>query len=165
MTAKESKEPQKRLAIVRVRGSVHQKPQIKTTCAVLKLKEPNHCVLIDSRPEYRGMITLINDYVTWGEINPATLEKLLKDRGKVHGGNLTDKYLKEKTKYASIGDFVKEYMAFKAELKDIPNFKQALRLNPPRKGFERLGIKKPYSIGGVLGYRGDAINALLERMI
>jgi large subunit ribosomal protein L30 len=165
MTAKESKEPQKRLAIVRIRGSIHQKPHIKTTLSILKLKEPNHCIIIDSRPEYKGMITLINDYVTWGEVNAASLEKLLKERGMVYGGRLTDKYLKEKTKYASISDFVKEYLSFKAELKDIPSFKQTFRLNPPRKGFERLGIKKPYSIGGVLGYRGEAINELLNRMI
>ncbi len=38
-------------------------------------------------------------------------------------------------------------------------------LNPPRGGFERKGIKKPFSIGGALGYRGDKINDLIKRMV
>lgn len=166
MTAKETKkEVRNRLAIVRVRGSIHMKPQIKKTFEMLKLKEPNHCIVIDNRPEYKGMIMNIKDYVTWGETNPATMEKLLKARGRVQGEKLTEKFMKEKTKYGSIENFVKEYMEFRAELTDILTLKKTFRLNPPRKGFERLGIKKPYSIGGVLGYRGDKINELVEKML
>ncbi|MEK6874839.1 MAG: uL30 family ribosomal protein [Nanoarchaeota archaeon] len=43
--------------------------------------------------------------------------------------------------------------------------KPYFRLAPPTKGFERKGIKKSYDAGGALGYRGEAINALIERMI
>lgn len=39
------------------------------------------------------------------------------------------------------------------------------RLNPPKGGFERKGIKQPFSVGGVLGYRGDSINALIRKML
>lgn len=39
------------------------------------------------------------------------------------------------------------------------------RLNAPRKGFGRKGIKHPYREGGALGYRGGAINELIKRMI
>ncbi len=39
------------------------------------------------------------------------------------------------------------------------------RMHPPRGGFERKGIKKSYNAGGVLGYRGSAINDLLKRML
>jgi large subunit ribosomal protein L30 len=163
--ANEGKEAKKRLAVVRVRGSIHLKPGIKKTLCLLKLKEPQNCVLVDSRPEYWGMINEVNDYVTWGEIQPSTLEKLLLERGGINGGRLTEGFMKEKTGYGSIGGFVAEYMDFKAELDDIPSFKKVFRLNPPRKGFERLGIKKPYSIGGVLGYRGVKINQLIERML
>jgi len=38
------------------------------------------------------------------------------------------------------------------------------RLNPPRGGFERKGIKTPYSIGGALGLR-DNMDDLIARMI
>ncbi len=39
------------------------------------------------------------------------------------------------------------------------------RLNSPRKGFERKGIKRPYSVGGALGYRAEKINDLIKRMV
>lgn len=44
-------------------------------------------------------------------------------------------------------------------------YKPFFRLQPPRKGFERKGIKKPFAFGGALGYRGEKINDLLERML
>lgn len=40
-----------------------------------------------------------------------------------------------------------------------------IRLQPPRKGFGRKGIKVPFSVGGALGYRGEKINDLLKRMV
>ncbi|MDP2750281.1 MAG: uL30 family ribosomal protein [Nanoarchaeota archaeon] len=43
--------------------------------------------------------------------------------------------------------------------------KKYFRLNPPRKGFERKGIKVSFKAGGALGYRGEKINGLLKRMI
>ena len=54
---------------------------------------------------------------------------------------------------------------FKKEIKDIPGMKPFFKLNPPKKGFERKGIKVPFAQGGVLGYRKDKINNLLMRMI
>lgn len=43
--------------------------------------------------------------------------------------------------------------------------KKFFRLHPPRKGFERKGTKKTFSVGGALGYRGNKINDLIKRMI
>ena len=40
-----------------------------------------------------------------------------------------------------------------------------MRLNPPLKGHGRKGIRAGFRQGGSLGYRGDKINSLLERMI
>ena len=37
-------------------------------------------------------------------------------------------------------------------------------LHPPRGGFERKGTKVSFKAGGALGYRGEKINILLERM-
>ncbi|MFT4343168.1 MAG: uL30 family ribosomal protein [Candidatus Woesearchaeota archaeon] len=39
------------------------------------------------------------------------------------------------------------------------------RLQPPRGGYERKGIKVSYTNGGALGNRGAAINILLKKMI
>lgn len=43
--------------------------------------------------------------------------------------------------------------------------KSFFRLNPPRKGFGRKGIKRPFKVGGALGYRGDKINDIIKRMV
>jgi len=43
--------------------------------------------------------------------------------------------------------------------------KPYFRLNPPRGGFERKGIKKGFNAGGALGYRGKKIIELINRMI
>jgi len=38
-------------------------------------------------------------------------------------------------------------------------------LHPPRGGFERKGIKTPFSNGGALGNRGPKINDLIKKML
>lgn len=38
-------------------------------------------------------------------------------------------------------------------------------LHPPQGGFERKGIKMPFKLGGVYGYRKDKINDLIKRML
>ena len=43
--------------------------------------------------------------------------------------------------------------------------KKYFRLNAPRKGFGRKGIKHTFKEGGALGYRGQAINDLIKRMV
>ena len=42
---------------------------------------------------------------------------------------------------------------------------KTIRLAPPRGGYERKGIKTPYSKGGAIGYRGKDINQLIIRML
>ncbi len=49
------------------------------------------------------------------------------------------------------------------EYKDLKNIKPVIRLHPPRKGYE--GLKRSYSEGGALGYRGRDIDALIDRML
>ncbi len=43
--------------------------------------------------------------------------------------------------------------------------KPFFRLNPPRGGFERGGIKQGFGKGGVLGYRGAQMNDLIKKML
>jgi large subunit ribosomal protein L30 len=42
---------------------------------------------------------------------------------------------------------------------------KVVRLNPPKKGFGRKGIKMPFKLGGALGDRGEKINDLITRML
>ena len=60
--------------------------------------------------------------------------------------------------------FAKAFLDNKVKLKDVPGLRLNFRLKPPVHGFEKNGIKKQFSLGGALGYRGDAMNDLLRRM-
>ena len=56
----------------------------------------------------------------------------------------------------------------KPEMRDgkamcIPGLKPFFRLHPPRGGLR--SVKKPFTLGGDLGYRGPAINDLIRRML
>ncbi|MCH8329067.1 MAG: 50S ribosomal protein L30, partial [Nanoarchaeota archaeon] len=43
--------------------------------------------------------------------------------------------------------------------------KKIFRLNSPKKGYGRKGVKISFTKGGALGYRGDKIKDLILRMI
>lgn len=116
-----------KLIILRLRGKTGIKKEINDTFKMLNLLNKNHCVIVEDTPSYKGMVSKVKDYVTWGELSDET-EKLLRTKRGKEG---------------------KKYFA----------------LQPPKGGFERKGIKNPYTIGGALGYRGDEINALIKKMI
>lgn len=155
----------KKIAVIRIRGSIGVKREARDTFKLLRLYNKNYCVIIENNPYYVGMLNKIKDYATWGELDPATLKVLLEKRGRLAAKKpLTPDYLKQKTKL-DFDSFTKNFFEFKISLKDIPGLKLFFRLSPPRKGFERKGIKVPFSLGGVLGYRKEKINDLLQRMI
>jgi len=154
-----------KILVLRVRGDLNIKGEIKDTLKMLRLFNKNYCVILDNNENYVGMIKKVKDYVTWGELNKETFELLLKERGRLAGNKrMTEEYLKEKTKN-SFKDFTEEFFNQKKSLKDVPGLKLFFRLHPPVKGFERGGIKKPFSLGGSLGYRKEKINELIQRMI
>jgi len=155
----------KKIAVIRVRGTIGLKREARDTFRLLKLFKKNYCTIIDNTPTYIGMLTKIKDYATWGEVDEKTFKELLEKRAKVVGNKrLTQDYIKQKTNL-DFNTFSKEFFESKKKLKDIPGMKGFFRLAPPRKGFERKGIKLPFSLGGALGYRKDKINDLLQRMI
>ena len=155
----------KRIAVIRIKGIISIKRSIADTLRLMRIYNKNYCVIIDNSKYSVGMLEKVKDYVTWGELDQKTFKELLEKRGKLAGNKrLTAEYLKEKTK-TDFDAFTKEFFEFKKQLKDVPGLKQFFRLAPPRKGFERKGIKIPFSLGGALGYRKDKINDLLLRMI
>ncbi len=144
----------KMLAVVRIRGSVNAKEGVKRTLKYLNLTRPNHCTILPETPTVKGMLQKVKDYVTWGEIDEKTLKKLVKERGRLKG----DKKVPEE----NVDDIVKLIMEKGIKESGI---NVVFRLTPPRKGYERKGVKKPFTVGGALGYRGKEINKLLEKMI
>ena len=144
-----SEENKKRLAVIRIRGQTGIKKDIKDTLKMLCLYRSNYCVVVDD--SLFGMIRKVKDYVTWGEIDDETYKLLVEKRGKEYTGRLTDS--KKKINY-------KKFI-----IVNNKKYKKYFRLSPPRGGFERKGIKVPFTIGGALGYRKEKINDLIKKMV
>jgi large subunit ribosomal protein L30 len=155
----------KQLAVIRIRGRSGVAKKINDTLDMMRLYKQNGCVVIPSTPVYLGMLHKAKDYITWGEIDEETFKTLLKKRGKIVGNKpLTEEYLQSQTKLG-FETFVKDVFEAKKKLKDVPGIKPYFKLMPPKKGFERNGIKRAFSMGGALGYRKEKINELIKRMI
>jgi large subunit ribosomal protein L30 len=152
------------LAIVRVRGTINIKNDIRDTLAMLNLGRVNHCVLIDESPQYMGMLGKVKDYVTWGPIDAKTASLLVKERGLLEGRRPVDeKKLKDLGKFASFEDLGSAIADGKVKWSKLDGTVPVFRLHPPRKGYE--GVKRAFTVGGALGNRGEAINSLIQRMI
>ena len=151
-------------AVVRVRGTVNVKPNIRKTLELLRLTRTNHCVLLEENDVHKGMLQIIKDYTTWGEINKEALLKLLSARGKLSGDKpLTEEYLKKATPYHSYEKLSEALLENKVQYKEIPEIKPFFRLHPPKKGHRT--VKRSFVNKGSLGYRKEAINTLIERML
>jgi len=152
------------LAVVRVRGDIGTRQDVRDTLRMLGLTRVNHCILIDDSPTYKGMLQKAKDVITWGEVSKDTLDALLRKRGRLVGDKkLSDEYVKSSTQFPSIGEFAEAIHSGKVELSAMPELKKVFRLRPPRKGYE--ATKRPFRDMGSLGYRGEKINDLLARMI
>jgi len=152
------------LVVVRVRGVIGAKRDVKESLRMLHLQRNHHAVLIDDRPAYLGMLRKVKNYVTWGEASKETVTLLLKKRGRMIGDKkLSDEYAK-KIGYESLNELADAICEGKVEYKNLPEIKPVFRLHPPSKGFKGK-IKKSYGTGGETGYRGEAINELIKRMV
>jgi len=140
------------IAAIRVRGKVNRPEEIENTLTRLRLRRKNVCVLLPEKPEVIGMLKKVKDVVTWGEIDKKTLEELVTKRGRLEGNKQIPK------------DQIQKIIE-KLEKGEQTEIKPFFRLNPPRKGFERKGIKHSFKEGGALGYRREKINDLIRKML
>ncbi|WP_258085004.1 50S ribosomal protein L30 [Thermococcus thermotolerans] len=153
-----------KLALIRLRSGIRARGEVRDTLAMLRLHRINHLVLVDDNPSYKGMVQKVKDYITWGEINAETLAKLIRKRGRLIGNRpITDEYVKEKLGI-TIDEFAKKVVDGEMKLTDLPNIKPVFRLHPPRGGLKG-SKKRSFKEGGALGYRGEKINDLIERML
>jgi len=153
-----------KLALIRLRSGIRAKGEVRDTLAMLRLHRINHLVLVDDNPSYRGMVQKVKDYITWGEIDAETLARLIRKRGRLIGNRpITDEYVQEKLGM-TIEEFAKKVVDGEMRLTDLPNIKPVFRLHPPRGGLKG-SKKRSFKEGGALGYRGEKINDLIERML
>ena len=152
------------IVVVKIRGTISAQREARETLDFLHLAHTNHAVLIDSRPAYKGMLQRVNVYVTWGEPTKEIVAMMLQKRARLAGDKkLTDEYL-QKAGYKNIDDLAEAIVNCKVEFQKLPDMQPRLRLHPPSKGYKGK-TKKGFKAGGEAGYRGEAINDLVKRMV
>lgn len=150
-------------AVVRIRGRAGVQWKVRDTLKMLRLHAPQHCILLPETPDYEGMLRVVKDYITWGEVEEQTLAELLRHRLRMSGDErLNEAKLKELTGYGSFEELAKALIENRAKLKDFQHLRPVLKLRPPSKGFKSTRLPWPK---GDLGYRGRAINELLRKMM
>ena len=154
----------KPLVVVKIRGTISAQREARETLNLLHLGHTNHAVLIDSRPAYKGMLQTINNYVTYGEPTKETVAMMMQKRARLAGDKkMTEEYV-QKIGYKSIDDLAEAIVKCKVQFQKLPDVQPRFRLHPPSKGY-RGKIKKGFNAGGEAGYRGEAINDLVQRMV
>ncbi len=152
------------LVVVKVRGTVSAQREARETLDFLHLAHTNHAVLIDSRPAYKGMLQRVNSYVTYGEPTKETVAFMLQKRARLAGDKkLTNEYL-IKIGYKSFEDLAEAIVNCKVQFQKLPDMQPRFKLHPPSKGYKGK-TKKGFKAGGEAGYRGEAINELVKRMV
>jgi large subunit ribosomal protein L30 len=160
----EKAEECKCIVAVKVRGSISAQREARETLDMLHLARTNHAVLIDNRPSFTGMLYRVQNYVTWGEASKETVTVMLQKRGRLVGDNkLTDEYA-QKVGYKSLSELAEAVVGCKAAYQKLPDISPVFKLHPPSKGFKGK-TKKSFRSGGEAGYRGEAINDLVKRMV
>jgi large subunit ribosomal protein L30 len=127
------------LVAIMVRSAIDANPKISGILNRMGLRKRLTLVVHKSSEEIKNQFKEIKDYITYGEIDEGYLTKLLEKRGQE---SETGKLVVKGKKY-----------------------KRHMGMHPPVKGFERGGIKKGFGQGGALGYRGQEISKLIERML
>ncbi|MBD3164893.1 50S ribosomal protein L30 [Candidatus Woesearchaeota archaeon] len=141
-----------KIAVVRVRGNIKLKHEIKSALNMLRLYNKNYCAVLEKTPLNLGMIRKVNNFVTYGEIEDSFFNEIIEKKGEEYKGR--EKDVKGKISYG------RRYLVHNNK-----KYKKYFRLSPPRKGYGRKGTKQHFTRGGALGYRGKKIHQLIKRML
>ena len=151
-------------AAVKVRGTVSAQREARETLDLLLLTKTNRAVLVQNNPSMKGMLKRVQSYVTWGEISKETLADLLEKRGRLFGDKkLTEEFI-QTLGCKSISDLAAAIAEGKVDYGKLAGVQPVFKLHPPKKGFKGT-TKKNFRAGGEAGYRGEAINELVRRMV
>jgi large subunit ribosomal protein L30 len=149
-------------AVVRIRGTIGTTRGLKDTLEMLRLNNVNACSLVLENSTYKGMLNVVKDWVTWGEVDKNTLVDMLKKRLRLNGNKRIDETILKQIGIDSYEALADGLINGKVKLKDFNQLQPFFRLTPPSKGFK--SVREHYPKGD-LGYRRKEINELLTRMI
>ncbi len=139
------------IAIIRISGIINVDWDVAETLDRLRLRRKYACVVVREKPEIKGMLKKIENFVAYGKIDKATFIELIKKRGqalqkgKIDAESTATGFLEGKTekKLSELG------------IKDF------FRLHPPRGGIK----SKVHYPKGILGNNKEKINDLIMRML
>lgn len=72
---------------------------------------------------------------------------------------------KDYVTYGEVDDETYNLLEEKRGIKKDGKIENYFHLQPPKGGFERKGIKTPFTLKGALGYRKEKINTLIKKML
>ncbi len=147
--------------VVRVRGGIHARHDIVDTLEFLHLSRPNHATVVPEEASFRGMLHKVQGYVTWGEADSETVRLLLGSRGVTPDGKRLGTEGSAGTAPPDLD--VLSASVLEKGLPRTPSIRPLFRLKAPKGGWR--STKKPFALGGALGYRGAKINELVRRMV
>jgi len=123
------------IAAVLVRSYIRQSPDVRKTLEMLRLTKTNSVGLFKKNATTLGMLNRVKDFITYGDVDKEIVDMLISKKNPVKRNNKGEEYISH-----------------------------VFNLNPPKGGFERKGIKKPFTVGGVLGKRTN-IKELIKKML
>lgn len=71
---------EKKIAVIRIRGTTGVKHGISDTMIMLNLAKKNTCAIIPNEPAFVGMVKKVKDFVTYGEVSEDVIKALLSKR-------------------------------------------------------------------------------------
>lgn len=155
---------------VRVKGINKIDPKVKKTLEILRLKKPNHAVLVRNTYPVRRMLQKVKCFIAYGFADVKLVRDLVYKRGmaKVDGSrvNLTNEVVEDhfKGQIRSIEELIYQIVKGTPLQTQAANFLWPFTLQPPRNGFGGRKIKDVIE-GGSTGNHNYSIGDLVKRMI
>ncbi len=70
-----------KIAVILIRGIQGMNQDVKDTLRMMNILRRNACTIITNAPHHLGMINKIKNYITYGEVDEATLKVLKEKKG------------------------------------------------------------------------------------
>lgn len=153
------------IVALKLRGSSRVKQTIQYTFMLLNLKKQYNATVLENNSSSLGMLEAVKDYATWGEASRETLIRLFSLQSPKVFDSSGPKHSRRKQAFKSVEELVDNLIKGKVSLASLKKtgLKTTFTLHPAKGGF-RKGLKRPFTTGGELGYRGEKINELIVRL-
>jgi len=157
--------------VIRILGTYGVAPKVRKILQLLRLLQINNGTFLRVNKATVNMLVRVSPYITWGAPSVKTVTDLIYKRGtaRIKGQRIpiTNNIMINKRLGAfdikCIEDVVHQIVTCGKHFKRVNTWLGVFKLNTPTGGWTAKKIN--YVEGGDSGFRGDAINALLAKMI